>query len=128
MSIKVFSEMSGNSDDMMSGLGADEMDEVGMRVAPHGVECTFGCQGCGWQSKMLLEWPEILAVVHGHKVHGINPLQKGVAILSPCKKCGAQQAMSMSWNEVREICAAGIKNNIIGRNQVPPQLLFGTGV
>lgn len=128
MDNKVFSESSGSSEDVMSGLGADEMDDVGMRVAPHGIECTFGCQNCGRQSKMLLEWPEILAVVQGRKVHGIEPLQRGVSILSPCKACNSQRPMFMGWDEIRNICVIGIKNNIIGRDQVPPQMLFGTGV
>lgn len=128
MSNKVFSEFANSPDDMMSGLGADELDDVGTRIASHGVECTFGCQNCGWQSKMVVEWPEILAVVHGQKVHGINPLQKGVAILAPCKKCGNQHPMFMSWDEIRGICADGIRANIIGRHQVPPQLLFGSGL
>jgi len=128
MSIKVFSDSVNSSDDMMSGLGADQMDDVSTRIAPHGVECVFGCNNCGWQSKMVVEWPEILGVVHGQKVHGIQPLQQGVSVLSPCRKCGGQQPMFLSWDEIRHICAAGIKQNILGRNQVPPQLLFGTGV
>jgi hypothetical protein len=77
---------------------------------------------------MVLEWPEVLAVVHGHKVHGISPLQQGVSVISPCRKCGAQQPMFLGWDEIRQICASGVKHNILGRHQVPQQLLFGTGV
>jgi hypothetical protein len=128
MSIKVFSEYSDSSEDMMSGLGADEMGDVGTRIASHGVECVFGCQTCGWQSKMILEWPEILAVVYGQKVHGIAPIQQGVSVLSPCRRCAAQQPMFLSWDEIRHICADGVKRNILGRHQVPQQILFGTGV
>lgn len=128
MSSKVFSEASNSSDDMMSGLGADEMDAVGTRIAPHGVECTFGCGTCGWQSKLVIEWPEVLGIVHGQRVHGVQALAQGVSVLAPCRKCGGQQPMFMTWDEIRHICANGIKQNAIGRDQVPPQLLFGTGI
>jgi hypothetical protein len=128
MSMKVFSESSDDASDMMSGLGADEMGEVGTRIAQHGLECVFGCQTCGWQSKMILEWPEILGVVYGQKVHGIAPLQQGVSVISPCRRCAAQQPMFLSWDEIRHICANAVKSNILGRHQVPQQILFGTGV
>ena len=128
MSQKVFSESFDSADDMLSGLGADEMGDVGTRIAPHGIECTYGCQNCGWQSKMIMEWPEMLAVVHGHKVHGVQPLQNGISVISPCRKCGGNQPMFVGWDEIRGICAQGVKSNIIGRHQVPQQLLFGTGV
>ena len=127
MSFKVFSETHDDASDMMSGLGADEMGEVTTRVAPHGVECVFGCLTCGWQSKMILEWPEILAVIYGQKTHGISPLQQGVSVLAPCRKCSGQQPMFLTWDEIRHLCAQGVKANIIGRHQVPQQVLFGTG-
>ena len=125
MNVKAFRDYGANADvdDVLSGLGADEMDQVGTRVAGHGIECTYGCQTCGWQSKMLIQWPEVIAIVHGHKVAGVQALQQGVSVLAPCPRCNGRQPMFIGWGEIRDMCRDGVKANVLSPHQLPHGIL-----
>jgi hypothetical protein len=114
---KNWSEARGQYDDIIHGLGGEDIDEVDSRAVRRGVILLSDCNQCGRQWKGIIPWGEVAMFFMGEPVHGTKATRQGIYMMLGCQ-CNKSFPMIIDWDEVRRWVDMGIRSGSIN-----PQIL-----